>query len=106
MDLFASCCGQLAESVALLVANDDTSYSECDESRTPYDPTTLIFQCTPPKRGKSVILDFFSQSWNPSASSVAVSGFGELVHKTLQNRNGAADFSETTVSKKCIDCHR
>lgn len=84
VDLFVNCCGQLAESVTLLVVDEDMSYSECKESRTSYDPSTLILQCTPPRRGKSIILEFFSQSLNPSASSVAVSGFGKLVHKTLK----------------------
>jgi len=81
VDLFVDCCGQLAESVTLLVVDEDMSYSECEESRTSYDPSALILQCTPPRRGNSIILEFYSQIWTPSASSVAVSGFGKLVHK-------------------------
>ena len=78
VDLFVDCCGQLAVSVTLLVVDEDMSYSECEESRTSYDPSTLILQCTPPRRGKSIILEFsYSQLWTPSASSVAVSGFGK-----------------------------
>jgi len=79
VDFFVNCCGQLAESVTLLVVDGDMSYSECEESRTSYDLSTLILQCTPPRRGKSVILEFLSQSWTPSASSVAVSGFDSVV---------------------------
>lgn len=79
VDLFVKCCGQLAESVTLLVGDDNSSYSECADNRISFNPTTLIFQCTPPWSGKYIILEFFSQTWNFPASNAAVSGFGESV---------------------------
>ncbi len=84
MDLYVKCCDQLAESVTLLVADENSSYSECDDNRISYNPTTLIFQCTPPRSGKYVILEFLSQTWNPPTSSAAVSGFGKSVNTIIQ----------------------
>ncbi|KAJ7377715.1 hypothetical protein OS493_027277 [Desmophyllum pertusum] len=86
VDLFVNCCGQHAESVTMLVTDDNGSYSECGDTRISYNPTTLLFQCTPPRSGKYVILEFFSQQRHPPASSAAVSGFGELVHESVHQQ--------------------
>ena len=81
VDVFVNCCNEHVKSATLLVANDSVFYSECGETSIFNSPhTTLTFQCTPPRSGKYVLLEFLGQQWNtrPPASSVAVSGFGKL----------------------------
>lgn len=75
VDLFVNCCGEHADSVTLFITDDNSPYSECGDARISDNPTTLLFQCTPPVSGKYVIVEFISQS-HPPASSAAVSAFG------------------------------
>ena len=62
VDLFVNCCGQQADSVTVFVTDKNTPYSGCGDMSISSNPTTLVFQCTPPKTGKYIVVEFVSHS--------------------------------------------
>ena len=76
LDLFVSCCTEQADSVTMLVTNDDNHYFKCSEMSLLGTGNILLFQCIPPRSGANVILEFVGQSLRP-ASGLTVSAFGE-----------------------------
>ena len=78
VDLFVNCCGQQADSVTVFVTDNNTPYSGCGDMSISSNPTTLVFQCTPPKTGKYIVVEFVSHS-SPPASNAAVSAFGTWI---------------------------
>ena len=82
LDLMVSCCDQYADSIKLLVTDNNSSYSECSDIRFFNGPTMLLFQCTPPRTGKYIIMELASRSIVP-ASGITVSTFGTWVSFVL-----------------------
>ncbi|XP_068718037.1 uncharacterized protein [Montipora capricornis] len=77
LDLFVSCCTEQADSVTMLVTNDDNHYFKCSEMSLLGTGNILLFQCIPPRSGANVILEFVGQSLRP-ASSLTVFAFDSV----------------------------
>lgn len=78
VDLFVNCCDQQTDSVTVFVTDNNAPYSDCGDMSISSNPTTLVFQCTPPKTGKYIVVEFVSH-YSPPASNAAVSTFGTRI---------------------------